>query len=110
MARIAKTLALKSIESTDLQQLYLVPSGMNTTGAVLSFTNTTTNNIVINVFHNDGSTDFLIKSITLPGGIGRERIYNGFQRRTFNSGHSVKVQADVNSKFNASVHGSENEL
>lgn len=110
MARIAKTLALKSVESTDLQQLYLVPSGMNTTGAVLSFTNTTTNNIVINVFHNDGSTDFLIKAITLPGGVGRERIYNGFQRRTFNAGHAIKVQADVNSKFNASVHGSETEL
>ena len=110
MARTAKTLSLSSVESTGLKQLYLVPSGINTTGAVLSFTNTTANNIVIDIYHNDGSTDFLIKSITVPGGVGRERIYNGFQRRTFNAGHAIKVQADVNAKFTASVHGSENEL
>ena len=108
--RTAKTLFLGSIESTDLKQLYLVPAGNNTTGAVLSFTNTTSNNIVIDIYHNNGVTDFLIKSITVPSGSGRERTFYGFQRRTFNAGHSIKVQADVDSKFNVSVHGSENEL
>lgn len=110
MARTAKTLSISSIESTDLKQVYVVPTGINTTGSVLSFTNTTNNNVVISIFHNDGSVDFLIKSITVPGGVGRERIYNGFQRRTFNAGHAIKVQADANVKFNVSVHGSENEL
>lgn len=110
MGRIAKTLALNSIESTDLQELYVVPAGTNTTGAVFSFTNTTSNGIVISLFHNDGSTDFLMKKLTLPAGDGIERTFYGFQRRTFNAGHSIKVQADVNSKFNASIHGAENEL
>ena len=108
--RTAKTLALKSVESTDLKELYLVPAGINTTVSVLSFTNTTSDNIVIDIYHNDGSTDFLIKTMTIPAGSGRERISNGFQRRTLNAGHSIKVQADVSSKFNVSVHGSENEL
>lgn len=110
MARTAKTLAIGSVQSTDLQQLYLVPSGFNMTAAVMSFTNTTDTSIVIDIYHNDGSTDFLIKSLTLPAGSGRERIYYGFQRRTLNAGHSVKVQANNTSKFNYSVHGSENEL
>jgi hypothetical protein len=110
MTRTAKTLALSSIQSTDLQQVYSVPSGINTTSAVLSLTNTTDNNIVVDVYHNDGSTDFLLRRITLPAGVGRERIYHGFQRRTLNAGHSVKLQADVTSKFNYSIHGSEIEL
>lgn len=110
MARTAKTLSLSSVESTDLQQLYLVPSGINTTFSVLSFTNTTENNIVVDIYQNDGSTDFLLKTITIPGGEGRDKPYHGFQRRTFNAGHSIKVQANVNSKFNVSVYGSENEL
>lgn len=110
MARIAKNLALGSIQSDAIQQIYVVPNGINTTGAVLSFTNTTSNPLVIDIFHNDGSTDFLIKKITLPGGEGIERIYNGFQRRTFNAGHIIKVQANVSFKFNFSLHGSENEI
>ncbi len=108
--RTAKNLAIGSIQVNTLQEIYEVPSGINTTGAVLGFTNTTTNSIVIEIFHNDGSTDFLIKSLTLPGGSGKERIYNGFQRRTFNAGHSIKVKANVGFKFNFSLHGSENEL
>jgi hypothetical protein len=110
MTRTAKTLALSSIQSTDLQEVYVVPSGINTTGAVLSLTNTTNNNIVVDVYHNNGSTDFLLRRITLPSGIGRERIYHSFQRRTFNAGHSIKLQADVVDKFNFSIHGSEIEL
>ena len=110
MARTAKTLALNSVESTGLSQVYLVPSGINTTGSVLALTNTTGTNLVIDIYHNDGSVDFLIRSITLPAGAGRERVYYGFQRRTFNAGHAIKVQADSSAKFNVSVHGSENEL
>lgn len=110
MAKISKNLAIGTLTSTALTQLYLVPTGFNTTGHVLSFTNTTATNIVIDIYHNDGSSDILLKTLTLPGGSGVERIYEDFQLRTFNAGHALKIQASVASTFNFCVSGAEREL
>jgi len=110
MARTPKNLAIGQIASTNLTEIYPAPTGINTTAAVLSFTNTTSTAISISIFHNDGSTDFLQRIMTLPAGNGRERIYHGFQRRTINAGDSVKVQADSTNAFNFTLSGSEVEI
>jgi hypothetical protein len=109
MARTAKNLALGQLTTTTLSTIYTAPTGVNTTSSVLAFTNTTNNNIVIDVYHGDG-TDYLQRSLTLPAGSGRERVYYGFQQRVINSAETIKIQADSSSAFNYTLSGSEVEL
>ena len=110
MARTPKRLALQANSDTTLNTVYTAASGINTSASVLAFTNTTTSNIVISVYQNNGTSDFLKKAITLPGGVGKERIYYGFQRSVLNAGDIIKIQADVSSTFNVSFYGSEVEI
>ena len=110
MAKTSKNLALGQLASTTLTTIYTAPAGINTSISVLGFTNTTSTSIEIDIYHNDGSTDYLKRTMTLPGGAGRERVYYGFQRRVINAADSIKIQADSASAFNYDVNGSENEL
>jgi hypothetical protein len=110
MARTPKNLTIQQVASTTLTTIYTVPTKINTTGAVFSFTNVTTSNHSIDIYHNDGSTDFLIKTFALPGGSGTERVYWAAQRRTFNAGDAIKIQSNSASAFNVSLSGSEVEI
>lgn len=110
MARTPKNLDIRTIATTSLTTIYPAPAGINTTISVLSFTNKTSTAISISIFHNDGSADFLQKIMTLPAGNGRERIAHGMQRRTINSGDSIKIQADSANAFVSTLSGSEVEI
>ena len=109
MARTPKNLALGQSTDALLNTIYTVPTGTNTSAAVLAFTNVSTDTIIISIYHGNG-TDFLQKTLTIPAGVGRERVYFGFQQRVLNAAHTVKVQADSTSAFNFTFSGSEVEI
>jgi hypothetical protein len=109
MARTPKNVAAAQLASTTLTTIYTVPANTNASAAVLAFTNTTANTVVIDIYHGTG-TDLLQKKLTLPAGSGKERIYYGFQRRVLNATQTVKIQADVSHAFNYSLSVSEVEL
>ena len=110
MATTPKTLALVEITSTDLIEVYLAASGVNTSVSVLSFTNVTTTDQQIDIYINDATSDFLQKTMTLPGGVGKERLYYGFQRKMINANYKIKVQASAATAFNVGVFGREIEI
>ena len=106
--RTAKNLSIGQLASTTLTTIYTAPSNTNTTMSVLGFTNTSTSvTLVLDIYRNDGSTDYLVRTITIPPGSGREVLYYGLQKRVFNAGHSVKIQADSATAFNYDLNGSE---
>ena len=110
MARTPKNLTIGQLASTSLTTLYTAPTGINTSISVLSLTNTTDTALLISIYHNDGSTDYLQNTFSLPGGSGRNRLYYGFQRQVINAGDIVKIQADGATAFNYSLSGSEVEV
>jgi len=107
MARTAKKLAMKQIASTDLTEIYIAPNKTSATYSVLALTNVEGSHLVITLYDNDGSTDFLQDEIVLPAGVGRRTTYYEFQRTTSNPGDSLKVQADGATAFNVMLSGSE---
>ena len=109
MARTPKNLALAQLASTALTTIYTAPVGVNTSAAVLAFTNTSSVAISLDIYHGNG-TDFLQRTMTLPAGSGRERVYYGFQQRVINAGETIKIQADSASAFNYTLSGSEVEI
>ena len=109
MARTPKNLALGQLADTALTEIYDAPIGINTSSAVLAFTNTTNVAISLDIYHGNG-TDFLQRTMTLPAGPGRERIYYGFQQRVLNAGDTVKIQADSANALNFTLSGSEIEV
>ncbi len=109
MARTPKNLALAQLASTTLTTIYKAPAGINTSAAVLAFTNTTSTAISVDIYHGNG-TDSLQRTMTIPAGSGRERVYFGFQQRVINAAETIKIQADSASAFNYTLSGSEVEL
>ena len=109
MARTPKNLALAQLASTTLTTIYTAPAGINTSAAVLAFTNTTSTAISVDIYHGNG-TDFLQRTMTIPAGSGRERVYFGFQQRVINAAETIKIQADSANAFNYTLSGSEVEL
>ena len=107
MARTPKKLASGEISSTALITIYTAPTGSNTTISVLGFCNTGSTATTIDIYENDGSTDFLSDTITLPGGSGKRATYYGLQRSVVNAGDAIKVQSSTTMTFNYFLHGSE---
>lgn len=110
MATTPKTLAMGENSDTDLNQIYIGASGVNTSASVVSFTNKTDTAHQISIYMSFGGTDFLQKVMTLPGGSGKERIYYGFQRKVINGGQPLKIQSNSSAAFNYGVHGREVEI
>lgn len=110
MATTPKALKLQQIATTDLTTIYAAPAGSNASISVLSFTNATNTNMQLSIYINDGATDFLQKTMSLPSGAGKERLYYGFQRKIINGGYSIKIQSSSASAFNVGVHGREVEV
>ena len=106
MSRTPENLALGQLTATTLTEIYVSPTGTNTTISSLAFTNTTSTDHSIDVYRNDGSTDYLVKTLTLPGGSGRKSIYYGLQGTTSNSGDSIKIQSNSAQAFNYELDGS----
>lgn len=110
MATLGKNLAIGQITDATLTTIYTAPTGVNTRISVISFTNTGSTGVTLDVYHSVGGTDYLQRTLTLPGGSGNERIYYGFQRRFVNAAEIIKVQASAAITFNYSVNGSEIEI
>lgn len=112
MATTPKNLALETItDATTLHEFYgPVSSGINTSYTVLGLTNNTTSAIVLSLYKSDGSNDFLIDKITLPGGVGLRRNYYDIQREVSNAGGSLKIQSDVAQSFTVNLNGREIEI
>ncbi|MBL4664269.1 MAG: hypothetical protein JKY22_12125 [Flavobacteriaceae bacterium] len=98
---------IQQIATTTLTTVYTAATGINSTISVVSLVNTTATALNIDVYHNDGATDFLKNTIHIPGGAGRERLYYGFERGVLAAGDSIKVQADGATAFNLAIYGSE---
>ena len=96
-------LAIGQLSTTTLTSIYT--AAVSTTIGVLRFTNETTDEITISIYHNDGSTDYLQKTLTLPGGVGQDRHYWGLQQTTLNAGHIIKIQASSTNVLNYSLSG-----
>jgi len=110
MSTTAKRLAIGQITDTTLTNIYTAATGINTRFSKLSITNTGTAGALVSIYHNDGSTDYLIKKLTLPGGAGIERTYYDIQRSIANAGDSIKLQSDTAITLNYFLHGSEIEV
>ena len=106
MARTPKNLASAQLATTVLTQIYIAPDGTNTNGSVLAFTNVTTTPMVISIYRGL----LLMKALTLPGGVGQERIYYGFQSRVINAAQTISIQSDSATAFNYDLSGSEVEV
>jgi hypothetical protein len=101
---------IQQISSTSLTSVYTAATGINPTISVLKFTNAAATALNIDVYHNDGSTDFLVSTIHLPGGIGRHRLDYSWERSVLEAGDVIKVQADAATAFNLAIYGSEVEV
>ncbi len=101
---------VQQIAATALTDAYTVGPGINSTISVVGFTNTTSTAIVIDIYHNDGTDDFLKHTILLPAGSGTERLYYGMERAVLETSDILKVQADSTNAFNLFIYGSEVEV
>ncbi len=110
MATTPKRLALVNITASTLTPLYTAASGINTSASVLEFTNNADTTIQIDIYQNDGTSDFLKRRLTLPAGVGKVRYYDGFQRQVLNAGDAIKIQALTASDFNVGLFGREVEI
>ena len=108
MARTPKKLAVGTISNTSLNTIYTTPTGINSRVESLILTNTTSTSISIDIYYNDGSTDYLLDTITLPSGSGRSRGYWNIDKS--NAGDVIKLQSDSTSAFNYFLNGSEVEI
>lgn len=106
MARNPLNLNVQQITSTSLTEIYESTSVV-TTGMGLVLTNAAATANQISVFHNDGTSDFLLSLNTLPGGVGKKIIVPDVSVLKLNSGDSIKVQASAATAFNSNLSGSQ---
>lgn len=107
MARSPKSLSIENIATTNLVTLdYVVPVNLVTV-ATLVITNASLNILTIDVFINDGTTDFIFCNVKIPGGIGKKKRIIALSDENLNGGFQIKVQATTNDPFNVFLSGSE---
>jgi hypothetical protein len=107
MARSPLNLDARQIPTTALTELYLAPAGVVTSGLALVLTNTVATTNEISVFHDNGTTDFLIATRTLPGGSGKTWMVSEVSGLKLNAGDSIKVQSGTATAYNSNLSGSE---
>ena len=107
MARTPLNLDVRQISTTDLTELYLAPAGSTAAGLSLVITNASALQNSISVYHNNGTTDYLLATRALPGGIGKTWVVVEVAGLKINAGDSIKVQSTVASAYNSNLSGSE---
>ena len=111
MATTPKNLALVTYaDATTAQPFYAPASGVNASCSVLSFTNNSTTDLVLTIIKNDGTSDFNLDNLTIPGGVNLRRNYYDIQREVVNGGGALKVQANVVGSFTVNLNGREIEV
>lgn len=107
MARSPLNLDARQIATTTLTTLYTVPAGAVASGLSLVVTNAAASANEISVYHNDGTTDFLIRTRTIPGGAGKTWIVAEVAGLKLNAGDLIKVQSGSATAYNTNLSGSE---
>jgi len=107
MATTAKARKIQQIASASVTSAYTVPTGVTTSIAKIKFTNTTTTNLVLDIYHDDGTSNLLVETIQLPGGVGVSRNYYDLDRSVFAAGDILKVDPDGATAFNMFIYFSE---
>ena len=107
MATTAKFRKIQQIAAIGQTAAYTVVDSVTTAISSVSFTNTTTTPLVINIYHYDGTSTLIKKRVQLPGGIGQERLYYGLERSVFAAADILYVEPDGATAFNMFIYGSE---
>ena len=101
---------IQEVATTSLAAYYTVGVGLRSVLSVVRLINTTSSALNIKVYKNDGTTDFIIDELHLPGGEGRARQVYGLGRAVLHAGDSLKFQADAATAWNLDIDGSEVEI
>ena len=107
MARATQSISIGQTTTTSLQTIYTGGAG-DVLSPALVFANASANKITVSVFVNDGTTDFLIETRTLPGGLGKSWIVSTINTQKINPLDSIKFQADTANALNHHLSGSIN--
>ena len=107
MATTAKFRKIQQIAAIGQTAAYTVDASVTSAISAVSFTNTTTTPLVIDVYHYNGTLNLIKKRIQLPGGIGQERLYYGLERSVFAAADVLNIEPDGATAFNVFIYGSE---
>lgn len=107
MARLQKSLTIKTISSTDIEFLgYEVPK-KTTTAPSLVVTNFSNSINTISIYINDTENDFLLAEKKIPSGIGKTWRVLELSDLKLNAGYKIKVQQSSSDPVNYFLSGSE---
>lgn len=107
MARQPLNLDSRQISTTALTELYQAPAATVASGLYLTLTNASTSAITISVYFNDGTTNFLLRTRTIPGGIGKAWNVTEVAGLKLNAGDSLLVQSSTATAYNSNLSGTE---
>jgi hypothetical protein len=108
MATTAKVRKIQQIADAGVTNAYTVPTGVTTSIAKIKFTNVNAGiNLVLDIYHDDGTSNLLVETIQLPSGIGVSRNYYDLDRSVFAAGDILKIDPDSAAAFNMFIYFSE---
>lgn len=90
--------------TTSLNTIYTVSSGSAVVIFSFVLTNTTSNNVTVSAYVNDGTADILVKTVTIPAGSGKSVIVLEMLG-SLSGGDIIKIQAASTDAFNYLVTG-----
>ena len=107
MSRAPLSATIQEVATTVITTLgYIVPA--NTVASPsMDITNLTTSINTISVYINNGNTDFLLVTKTIPAGIGKTWRVLELHDQKLNAGYAIKVQATTVNAFNVFLSVSE---
>lgn len=107
MARTPLNLDTRQITTTTLTTLYTAGAGKVASGLSLVITNAAATANTISVYFNDGTTDYLLRTRTVPAGTGKTWIVAEVSGLKLNAGDSIKVQSGSATAYNTNLSGTE---
>jgi hypothetical protein len=107
MARSPLNLDSREITTTTLTKLWEGVAGTVTAGLSLIITNNSSSINTFTVYFNDGTTDRVLVSRKVAGGIGKTWPVDEVAGLKLNAGDSLKVQSSVAASYNTVLSGSE---
>lgn len=105
MARTPQNLSIGQTSSVDIQTLYSVLSEQVLSPSLV-LTNAAATPNTVSVYVNDGSTDFLIGSYPIAGGVGKKVRVLELSTQKMNPLFSIKIQASAATALNHFLSGS----
>lgn len=107
MARQPLNLDSRQISTTDLTTLYTAPAASVASGLFLVITNAAATANSISVYFNDGTTNFLLRTRSVPGGAGKTWAVAEVAGLKLNAGDSILVQSSSATAYNVNLSGTE---